>query len=165
MFQKLVLASLFVGTVFGANWAITHYGVIGVGFGYQAPAGVLFAGLAFTLRDLLHESGGRKWVLAAILLGAVSSFLIEDGRQFAIASAVAFTLSETIDFAIYEPLRHRHWLGAVALSNTFGLVVDSVIFLWLAFGNLDFLPGQLIGKAYMTILAVAGLYMWKRMRS
>jgi queuosine precursor transporter len=45
-------------------------------------------------------------------------------------------------------------LGAVTLSNTVGLLVDSVLFLWLAFGSLAFLPGQLVGKAWMTGLAI-----------
>ena len=35
-----------------------------------------------------------------------------------------------------------------------GLVVDSIVFLWLAFGSLDFLLGQIIGKAWMVLLAI-----------
>jgi len=35
-----------------------------------------------------------------------------------------------------------------------GLVVDSVIFLWLAFGSLDFLLGQIVGKAWMVLLSI-----------
>jgi hypothetical protein len=33
-------------------------------------------------------------------------------------------------------------------------VIDSLIFLWLAFGSLEFLPGQIIGKAWMVLLAL-----------
>lgn len=35
-----------------------------------------------------------------------------------------------------------------------GLVVDSIVFLWLAFGSLDFLLGQIIGKTWMVLLAI-----------
>jgi hypothetical protein len=35
-----------------------------------------------------------------------------------------------------------------------GLLVDSVLFLLLAFGSLDFLAGQVVGKAWMTLLAL-----------
>ena len=35
-----------------------------------------------------------------------------------------------------------------------GLVVDSLVFLWLAFGSLDFLLGQVIGKTWMVLLAI-----------
>jgi uncharacterized PurR-regulated membrane protein YhhQ (DUF165 family) len=148
--------ALYVGTVFAANWAISHVGFVSVGFGLMAPAGVYFAGLAFTLRDLTHDALGRRAVLLAIAVGAALSALISPA--LGLASGAAFLLSEGADFAIYSPLRGRHWLGAVALSNTVGLTVDSVLFLWLAFGSLTFLPGQLVGKAWMTALAVALLW-------
>jgi hypothetical protein len=35
-----------------------------------------------------------------------------------------------------------------------GLVVDSLVFLWLAFGSLDFLLGQILGKSWMVLLAI-----------
>ena len=44
-----------------------------------------------------------------------------------------------------------------------GLVVDSVIFLYLAFGSLDFLAGQVVGKAWMVLLAIP-LVSWLRRR-
>jgi uncharacterized PurR-regulated membrane protein YhhQ (DUF165 family) len=80
----------------------------------------------------------------------------------ALASGTAFLASELADMLVYVPLRRRHWLGAVALSNTVGLVVDSALFLWLAFGSLDFLAGQVVGKAEMTVLAVGVLWLVRR---
>jgi hypothetical protein len=41
--------------------------------------------------------------------------------------------------------------------------VDSAVFLYLAFGNLDFLAGQVIGKAWMVLLAMP-LIAWLRRR-
>jgi uncharacterized PurR-regulated membrane protein YhhQ (DUF165 family) len=150
----------YIGTIFAANWAIERYGLVPVGFGLMAPAGVYFAGLAFTLRDLLHERVGIGGVILAIALGAACSWYVSPA--FAVASAAAFTVSELADLCVYAPLRRRSWLGAVALSNTVGLVVDSVLFLWLAFGSLDFLAGQIVGKAWMTALAVFLLWVWRR---
>ena len=40
--------------------------------------------------------------------------------------------------------------------------MDSVLFLSLAFGSLVFLPGQIVGKLWMTALAVAVLWLWRR---
>lgn len=151
----VVLAG-YVGTILAANWAISQYGVIPVGFGQVAPAGVLFAGLAFTLRDLLHKAAGRWVTLAAIGAGAALSFVVAS-PTLAVASAAAFGLSEVADMAIYEPLRQRQWLLAVGLSNTVGLVVDSALFLWLAFGSLGFFWGQVVGKGWMTLAAVVVL--------
>jgi len=42
-------------------------------------------------------------------------------------------------------------------------VVDSVVFLSLAFGSLDYLAGQVVGKAWMVLLSVP-LIAWLRRR-
>lgn len=156
----IVAAVLFVLTVYFANLAVSHWGVVSVGFGLVAPAGVYFVGLAFTLRDIVHRSLGRWVVIGAIFLGALLSYLIEANAQLggpvslATASAIAFLISETSDLAVYGPLRRKGWLPAVVASNVVGLFADSLLFLWLAFGSLAFLWGQVVGKAWMTVLAV-----------
>lgn len=150
----------YIATIVLANWAIGTFGAIPVGFGLLAPAGVLFAGLAFTLRDLTQDRLGKGWTIGAILIGAaLSAFL---SPALALASGVAFLVSELADLSVYTPLRRRNWYTAVALSNTVGLTLDSLLFLWLAFHSLAFLPGQLLGKAYMTALAVPLLWGLRR---
>src|SRR6516225_9658179 len=52
---------------------------------------------------------------------------------------------------------------AVIASSCAGLVVDSIVFLWLAFGSLDFLAGQVVGKAWMVLLSIP-LVAWLRRR-
>jgi uncharacterized PurR-regulated membrane protein YhhQ (DUF165 family) len=160
--KTLVLALAFAGTVIGANAALEKWGIVAVGFGLAAPAGVFFAGIAFTLRDGLHEIGGRTWVLGAIAVGGVLSYFIDP--VFALASATAFTVSELVDYSIYAPLRRRSWLPAITVSNIGGLTVDSVLFLWIAFGSLEFIEGQLLGKAYMTLAFVVPLWIYRRVR-
>jgi uncharacterized PurR-regulated membrane protein YhhQ (DUF165 family) len=159
--KTVALLLSYVGCVFGANWAISRYGVVPIGFGLMAPAGVYFAGLSFSVRDGLQRSGGRRVVIAAILVGAVLSAFLSD--SLALASGVAFLLSELLDYAVYTPLQSRNWLAAVVLSNTAGAVVDSVLFLLLAFGSLDFLSGQVIGKMYMTIPVVLLVALYRHM--
>jgi queuosine precursor transporter len=145
----------YIATVVLANVAVLFWGLVPVGFGLVAPAGVYFAGLAFTLRDLTQEAVGRRPVVVAVLAGAALSALLSPA--LAAASATAFLVSELLDLAVYTPLRRDHFLSAVFLSNTVGLLADSVLFLWLAFGSLAFLPGQLLGKLVMTALAVTAL--------
>jgi hypothetical protein len=164
-----LFALAYVATIFAANLAIQLIGPVPVGFGLIAPAGVYFAGLAFTLRDLTQETLGKPAVLVAILVGAALSAamsLVLPGPipplRLALASGSAFLFSELLDFAVYTPLRRRSWLGAVAASNAVGLVADSALFLTLAFGSLDFLAGQIVGKAEMTLLAVALLALLRR---
>ena len=43
---------------------------------------------------------------------------------------------------------------AVVASSMVGLVVDSVVFLSLAFGSLEFLPGQVVGKLWAVLIAI-----------
>lgn len=155
-----ITAVLYVGTVVMANWAVDRFGVVSVGFGLMAPAAVYFVGLAFTLRDLLHEWLGRRAVVGAILVGGAVSALVSP--RLAVASASAFLASELADLAVYSPLRNRHWLRAVVASNAVGIVVDSALFLWLAFGSLSFMPGQVVGKAWMTVAAVLVLSLVRR---
>lgn len=157
----LITGLAFIGTVFAANWAIAEFGAVPVGFGLMAPAGVYFAGVAFTLRDALHEFGGRWAVLAAIAAGAAASALVAP-PALVVASAVAFGVSELADMAVYAPLRRRRWYAAVAASNVVGLVCDSLLFLWLAFGSLDFLAGQVVGKAWATVIALLLLALLRR---
>lgn len=159
--SRVVAFVAFVATVWAANWAITRYGVVPIGFGLAAPAGVYFAGLSFGLRDALHEMGGRRIVLAAIGCGAGLSYWVSGGGSIpggrapvALASGLAFAVSETADLVVYEPLRRRHWVAAVVASNLVGSIVDSIVFLWLAFGGVDHLAGNAVGKTYMTAVAL-----------
>ena len=61
-------------------------------------------------------------------------------------------------------MRGRHPSAAVILSGLVGSMVDSAIFLSLAFGSLDFLFGQVLGKFWMSLLGGAVLYLHRRMQ-
>lgn len=142
----------FIGCIVGANWLLVRYGMVSVGFGLTATAGTYLAGLSFGLRDAVQELSGRRWTVALIALGAALSAFIDP--TYALASGVAFGCSEFTDFAIYTPLRERRWVGAVVASNLAGAVADSALFLWIAFGSIEAMAGQVIGKMWMTAPAV-----------
>jgi hypothetical protein len=152
-----------------ANWLIQNVGttcvpdgpcLIPVAPDLMAPSGVPVIGLAFVLRDLVQRRLGKTWVVVAILAGAALSGLVAP-PTLVVASATAFLLSEFADFAVYTPLQRRRLILAVLLSSVVGLVVDSMVFLYLAFGSLDFLAGQVIGKAWMVLLALPFIW-WIR---
>ena len=154
----------YIATIPAANLAVTHFGAVPVGFGFVAPAGVYLVGAALVLRDVAREAAGRGAVVAAIVAGALLSWLLAS-PALALASAVAFAVSEVLDFAVYEPLRERGLLTAMLASNAVGLAADSLLFLWLAFGSFEYLPGQLLGKAWMTLAAVAVIAVIARRRA
>lgn len=153
-----------------ANWLIGNAGtvcvpngpcLVPVAPGLMAPSGVLMIGLALVLRDLVQRRLGIGWAAGAVLAGAaLSAFLAPPA--LVIASAVAFLLSEFADLAVYTPLQRRRLVLAVAASGAVGLVVDSVVFLWLAFGSLDYLAGQVLGKAWMVVLALPLVHLLRR---
>lgn len=168
--KTMTLVAAFAATIPAANWLIGSVGtncipggpcLVPVGFGLHAPSGVLMIGAALVLRDMVQESGGVKAALLAILIGAALSWLLAP-PAIVIASVAAFALAETADLAVYTPLRKRRLELAVLVSGVVGAVVDSAVFLWLAFGSLDFIEGQILGKAWMSIAAVAALKVARR---
>lgn len=156
----------FIATIPAANWLIGNLGatcvpdgpcLIPVGFGLMAPSGVLMIGLALVLRDLVQHRLGIGWSLAGILAGAGFSWLVA-APALALASAAAFLFSELADMAVYTPLARRRLISAVLASSLVGTVIDSLLFLWLAFGSVALLPGMVLGKVWM--VAVAALALW-----
>ena len=154
-----------------ANWLIGNAGtvcvpqgpcLIPVAPGLMAPSGVLMIGLALVLRDLVQRRLGVGWAAGAILAGAALSALLAP-PALVLASALTFLLSEAADLAVYTPLQKRRLVLAVLASGAVGLVVDSVVFLWVAFGSLDYLAGQVVGKAWMVLLALPLIH-WLRRR-
>ena len=152
-------------TIPAANWLIGNVGtvcvpngpcLIPVGFGLMAPSGVLMIGLALVLRDAVHSLLGIRWAVVAVAAGVALSFAVAP-PALAIASAAAFALSELADLSVYAPLRRRSLALAVLASGTVGAAVDCVAFLWLAFGSLDFIAGQMLGKAWATLAAATAL--------
>lgn len=160
--QGIAFLVLFALTVPAANWLIGNVGttcvpqgpcLIPVAPGLSAPSGVLMAGLALVLRDLVQRRLGLAVALIAIAAGAVLSAAVAP-PALVVASAAAFLISELADFAVYTPLARRRLVLAVLASGLVGLTVDSIVFLWLAFGSLDFLLGQVVGKAEMVLLSL-----------
>jgi uncharacterized PurR-regulated membrane protein YhhQ (DUF165 family) len=151
----------FIGCIFLANYAIQHWGTVPFPGGphtvtigpWTAPSGVLFVGLSFSLRDGAQLALGKWKIAAAIVVGAALSYLV--APSLAWASGCAFLLGEGLDWAVYTPLAERgKWTWGVVLSNTVGSLVDSVVFLWLAFHSLDFLWGQFWLKTLMILPAL-----------
>ena len=168
--EGLLFLTGFALSIPAANWLIGNVGtkcvpngpcLIPVGFGVMAPSGVITIGLALVLRDLVQRRLGVGWSAGAVVAGAaISAFLAP--TALVIASGVAFLLAEMADLAVYTPLQRRGLVTAVVASSVVGLVIDSVIFLYLAFGNLQFLLGQVLGKSWMVLAAIPFIVLLRR---
>jgi len=166
--MRMLLIFCYIATIPIANWLIGNVGIvcvpngpclIPVAPGIMAPSGVLMIGAALLFRDLVQRRFGAWWSLACVGAGTVLSFFVAP-PSLAIASGAAFALSELADFAVFTPLYRRRLLTALALSCLAGAIVDSALFLWLAFGSFEHIEGQIIGKVY----AVALFALWLRFR-
>lgn len=151
-------AALYTGSIVLAAYLVATYGAVPVGLGLYAPAGAYVIGVTMVLRDLTQDQLGPKWTYVAILVGTGLSAAISPA--VAVASAVAFLGSETLDMLVYTPLRVRgRVITAILASNLVGTIVDSILFLVIAFGSLEFFTGQVWAKLVSTVLAalVVGL--------
>lgn len=181
MRRVFAASAAFLACILAANYVTTEQGMVPVGFGLAATAGTYFAGLSFVLRDALQDAiragmtrEGRGWwgipmtrhpsdmavsarVMAVIVLGAGLSYFVSD-PFIALASGVAFLLSEFADLAVYTPLRRRGYVRAAVASNVVGALVDTFLFLWIAgFPIAGAWQGQIVGKLAVTLVVVLGV--------
>lgn len=77
---------------------------------------------------------------------------------------VAFLIAETVDLLVFTRLRRRGLVLASVASSVIGLVLDSLIFVQIAFGNPAYIVGQSIGKAWMVLAALPLLIAIQRAR-
>jgi queuosine precursor transporter len=131
-----VFAGLYVAAAAAANLAIAHFGPRAVPL-----VSFLLVGFVMTTRDRLHDAWqGRNLSLRLGLLiaagSAVSYAVNADAAAIAVASAVAFAASETINGLVYQPLLARGvpWVRRVNIGNLPNALTDSVLFVSLAFG-------------------------------
>jgi queuosine precursor transporter len=160
----------FIATIPLANWMIGNVGtvcppgepcLIPVAPGLMAPSGVIMVGLALTLRDLVQRRLGLGWGAGAILIGGALSWFVAP-PALVVASVAAFLFSEFADLAVFTPLQKRGLVLAVVVSSMVGILVDSAIFLFLAFGDLSHFWGQAIGKGWMVLLAIPFIHLLRR---
>lgn len=160
----VVFFILFLSMIPAANYTLLHFGIscpanqpciIPVWFSpvIYAPSGVLFAGLALVLRDILQRLAGLYLALIAVVIGTILSYLYVN-PALALAGCSAYFLSEMTDTVVYSFLQKYNLILAVLVSASFGVVIDSTIFLHLAFHSYEFIGGQIIGKFWMVLLSI-----------
>ncbi len=150
-----MLIGLYLAAIVAANLSVAAFGprvVILNSF--------LFIGLDLVTRDALHTRWhGRGLVRRMALLiaagGALSWVLNRNAGPIALASTVAAAAKATVDALVYQALRDRGWYVRTNGSNLPAAIVDSVVFLVLAFG-----PGALVLAPLQVLAKVAGGALW-----
>ena len=166
--------------------------------GFSIDAGTFVYPFTFTLRDLVHKTAGIKAARALIITCAVlnlimaglfwlSSILPADlnvGPQLefgivlspvwriVFASIIAEVVSELIDTEGYrlwvEKVTDRYQWARVLVSNAFSVPIDSLIFVWIAFGGAmpvavvwSIFLSNVIIKGLTTLISLPGIYLVK----
>ncbi len=166
--------------------------------GFSIDAGTFVYPFTFTLRDLVHKTAGIKAARTLIIAAAVINILMaglfwltsilpadmnvgpqkEFGMVLApvwrivFASIIAEVISELIDTEGYrlwvEKVTHRYQWARVLVSNSLSIPVDSLLFVWIAFGGVmptavvwSIFLSNLIIKGVTTLISLPGIYLVK----
>jgi uncharacterized PurR-regulated membrane protein YhhQ (DUF165 family) len=141
-------AALYVGLMPFINWsfgAVDTYAIPEwLGGGAFQPLAIV-TGLVLVVRDFSQREM-KHWVWGAMITGLLLSMLTS-WIVVVFASAAAFLISETVDWAVYtwskRPLSQR-----IMISSTVSAPLDQMVFIWLA----SQIPGQEGIFAWGTIL-------------
>jgi uncharacterized PurR-regulated membrane protein YhhQ (DUF165 family) len=143
-----------------------------------APGGTYLIGIALSLIELAHRTAPTRregfvnaqvmvacgFGASALLAGylAILDAMPPDDALFdrlsgtwriVLGSLVAFLISETIDNSFGAWLRDRVHDGVrVVATNAVSVPLDSVVFLLVAFGSLEFIEGQIVVKYAVTLV-------------
>lgn len=121
------------------NWSFAHVPTVAMPDGGAWSPMAIVTGLVLVVRDFAQREVGHA-IFLPLLVGVAVSFAMAP-PQIALASAAAFAISETVDWAVYTVSR-RPLSQRVLISSAFGAPVDSAAFWALA------------------SLAVAGVFTW-----
>lgn len=120
--------ALYVVAIVLVNWLFTAVAPWSTVFGDLYFANVV-VGFVFVLRDYAQREIGHKVLLATLLAGVVTYFMVSP--DIARASITAFVLSEMADWAIYSftkrPLQSR-----ILISSLVSVPLDTLAFQYLA---------------------------------
>lgn len=157
MTRTIALAA-YIGSIVAANWLTATFGLIPIGFGLLVTAGTFAAGVALIARDWVQTTSGKAIVFAAIVAGAAISYFTST-PALAVASGIAFLVSELADLGVFTPLRRHSIAAAVLVSSVVSAPVDTVLFLHLAGFPLTWqaVAGQFIVKTGMALIVALGL--------
>lgn len=145
-----------------ANWWLDRHGLYDAPLLGPIPSAVWVVGIAFVLRDVAQITLGRALAWTAIVVGAVLSWWLAS-PHLAVASGVAFAWSESTDALVFTPLANRGGARAfvlgVSISGYAASVVDSALFVRIAFGSYAGWWQLTVAKIAFVVLATPVAYL------
>ena len=143
---------IYLSAIVAANLTINHFGPSATVY-----VALILIGLDMAMRDSLHSKwqGKNLWakMLLLILIGSIISAAFGSGR-IAFASFMAFLSAGVVDAVVYQLLGKRSRAIKVNGSNVVSALVDSGLFLTIAFG---FMPVMILMQWGVKVV---GGYTW-----
>ena len=170
--EGIVFLVLFALTIPAANWLIRHVGtvcqpagpcLVPVAPGLMAPSGVIMAGAALVLRDLVQRRLGATTSSLAILVGAVLSAMLAPPALVVASAAVGVDRAAARSFLPFDLVTEAEWAMRAGIKMRLaagGTFLDQQ--LALRRGVPEGL-GQIVGKAWMVLLSIP-FVAWLRRR-
>jgi uncharacterized PurR-regulated membrane protein YhhQ (DUF165 family) len=172
MDRKWGVAIGYMLSIIFANLTVSWFGLV-TWFGWLTfPAGAVFIGLTFSMRDFVQREWGdlKVWwfmiasTLITTLMGVILSHLPVPLWKVAVGSAVAFIVSEAIDWAVYYFMK-KDIIWRICVSNIFSTPIDSILFVGIVFGGWSFLNPPVWGQTlvkYVSGLLVIPIILYFR---
>lgn len=143
-------SAAYLAAILCANLGFSYLPMIALPGGQMLAPMSFVVGAVFVLRDLAQRELGHR-VLLVMGVGLAASYIMAD-PFVAIASAIAFAISELADWFVYtltkKPLAQR-----ILISSVVGTPLDSAVFMLVA-GFFSW-PGLLIMTASKMAAALA----------
>ena len=169
--NKWILGVAYILSIIFGNLLVVWLGLVHFA-GLVFPAGAVAIGLTFSLRDFVQRGFGHKvwwFMLTATIITCLMSFVMADMPippwKVAMASTVAFVVSEFLDWLVYT-ITKKDIVFRIAISNLISTPVDSVLFVGLAFGEFSLLSppvfGQSIVKYFSGLLVIPIIIYFRR---
>jgi uncharacterized PurR-regulated membrane protein YhhQ (DUF165 family) len=153
----------FLASIPFANWWLDTRGMWDAPLLGLLPSALWVVAISFILRDVTQITLGRTYAWAAIAAGTFLSVILAN-PLLAVASGVAFFVSESTDAAIFTPLANRgRFLLAVTISGYVAGFVDSALFVRIAFGSWS--GWWQVGVAKALVIAAAAPIVWLARRA
>lgn len=117
---------VYISSIVAVNYGFTVIPLIPLPNGDTWPPMSLIVGFIFVVRDFAQREIGHR-ILLGMLVGGILSWLMAS-PEVAVASVMAFTVSELVDWAVYSFTGYR-FSQRVLISSLISTPIDSAVFL------------------------------------
>lgn len=136
--MQVVKISIYLIAFILANFIVLHFGANGLIF-----TALFLIPFDFVMRCLFHETWkGKELVFklgGLVIIASVLTFFINhNALNIALGSSGGFIAAQIAAGLFYQLVIKKSYFIKVNGSDAIGILIDSIVFQFIAFGNIDF---------------------------